>query len=341
MSRLLILYTGGTIGMRPSPAGYVPGEGFAERLATQLAAHGGQALPAYRLVEMTPAIDSADLEPETWNRLVELLARHWADHDGVVILHGTDTLAHTASALSFMLGALEKPVVLTGSQIPLGQPRSDAPGNLALAMQAAAHPAAPREVCLAFHDRLLRGNRARKVDSLALAAFDSPNAPWLGRAGIELQLETASALPAGRPDFTPAAFEPGRVALLNCHPGLSHRLVASLLETPELQGLVLLSYGAGNPPGLSGELIACLERATARGVAIVNLTQCHRGSVRQGAYASGATLNAAGVIAGQDLTPEAALTKLQVLLGRGLRGAPLRQAMAAPLRGEMTAPAAG
>ncbi|QTF93051.1 asparaginase domain-containing protein [Halomonas sp. BM-2019] len=341
MPRLLILYTGGTIGMRPSPAGYVPGEGFAERLETQLAAHGGEALPTYRLVEMAPAIDSANLEPQAWNRLVEALARHWADHDGMVILHGTDTLAYTASALSFMLGALDKPVVLTGAQIPLGQPRSDAPGNLALAMQAAAHSAAPREVCLAFHDRLLRGNRARKVDSLAMAAFDSPNAPWLGQAGIELQLDTTAALPAGQPDFTAARFEDDRVALLHCHPGLSRRLVASLLEDPTLQGLVLVSYGTGNPPELSGELAAHLARATARGVAIVNVTQCHRSGVRQGAYASGGALNAAGVIAGQDLTPEAALTKLQVLLGRGLRGATLRQAMATALRGEMSLPAAG
>ncbi len=340
MSRLLILYTGGTIGMRPSPAGYVPGEGFAERLAAQLAAHGGEALPSYRLVEMAPAIDSANLEPPTWNRLVEVLARHWDDHDGVVILHGTDTLAYTASALSFMLGTLDKPVVLTGAQIPLGQPRSDAPGNLALAMQVAAHPAAPREVCIAFHDRLLRGNRARKVDSLAMAAFDSPNAPWLGEAGIELRLEQVPTLPEGTPDFSSVAFEADRVGVLHCHPGMSPRLVETMLEDSRLQGLVLLTYGAGNPPGLEGHLMERLQRATESGLVVVNLTQCHRGSVRQGAYASGATLNEAGVIAGQDLTPEAALTKLQVLLGRGLRGMTLREAMATPLRGEMTAPAA-
>lgn len=336
MSRLLILYTGGTIGMQASPDGYAPSAGFAKRLAAQLALYGEAALPAYRLVEMAPAIDSADLEPHVWNRIVEALAHHWDDHDGVVILHGTDTLAYTASALSFMLGALDKPVVLTGAQIPLGQPRSDAPGNLTLAMQSAAHPAAPREVSLAFHDRLLRGNRARKIDSLAMAAFDSPNAPWLGRAGIELQFDAAMSLPAGRPDFTPVSFADDQVAIIHCHPGLSRRRIAELLEEQALGGVVLVSYGTGNPPPLSGEMALHLTRAAARGTAIVNVTQCHRGSVRHGAYASSSALDAAGVINGQDLTPEAALTKLQVLLGRGVRGAALRDALATPLRGEMS-----
>ncbi|PMR69942.1 asparaginase [Halomonas heilongjiangensis] len=336
MPRLLILYTGGTIGMRPSPAGYVPGEGFAERLATQLAAHGGATLPEYRLVELQPAIDSADLTPEAWNRIVAVLARHWDAHDGVVILHGTDTLAYTASALSFMLGALDKPVMLTGAQLPLGEPRSDAPGNVATAMQAAVAPGAPREVCVVFHDRVLRGNRARKVRSQGMDAFDSPNAPWLGEAGIELRLGQASALPGGTPDFSPVAFEADRVGVLHCHPGMSARQAEAMLEDARLQGLVLLTYGVGNPPSHEGRFLAGLQRATARGLVTVNLTQCHQGRVRQGAYATGAVLNAAGVVAGRDMTPEAAVTKLQVLLGRGLAGDALREAMTRPLRGEMT-----
>ncbi|MCG6658821.1 type I asparaginase [Halomonas campisalis] len=335
MPSILLLYTGGTIGMQPSAAGYVPGEAFAERLASLLAAHGGAALPEYRLVEMQPPIDSADLTPEVWNRIVEVLARHWDAHDGVVILHGTDTLAYTASALSFMLGALDKPVMLTGAQIPLGEPRSDAPGNVATAMQAAFAPGAPREVCVVFHDRVLRGNRTRKVRSQGMDAFDSPNAPWLGEAGIELHLDRAPTLPVGTPDFSPVVFEADRVGVLHCHPGMSARLAEAMLEDSRLQGLVLLTYGVGNPPSLEGRLMESLRRATERGLAVINLTQCHQGLVHQGTYATGAALNAAGVVSGQDMTPEAAVTKLQVLMGRGLEGDALRRAMARPLRGEM------
>ncbi|MDN3555729.1 asparaginase [Halomonas maura] len=334
MPRLLILHTGGTIGMLPSPRGYVPGTDFAERLARQLA---GQALPDYRLVELAPLIDSADLAPADWNRIVAALAERWHDYAGVVILHGTDTLAHTASALSFMLGALDKPVVLTGAQIPLGEPRSDAPTNLATALQVAADPSGPPEVCIAFHDRLLRGNRARKVRSQGLDAFDSPDAPWLGEAGIDLALHVPRALPPGTPDFTPLTFADGAVAMLPVHPGLSPALLDAVLAAPALRGLVLATYGVGNPPGLAGALVERLGRARQAGVVVVNVTQCHQGRVHQGAYASGAALNDAGVVAGQDLTPEAAITKLQVLIARGLAGEALASAMATPRCGEMTA----
>lgn len=336
MRRLLILHTGGTIGMRPGPDGYAPAPGFADRLARHLAIHDPGDLPEYRVVELAPLIDSADLAPADWNRLVAALAEHWHDHDGFVILHGTDTLAHTASALSFMLGALDKPVVLTGAQIPLGEPRSDAPSNLATALLTASHEAAPREVCIAFHDRLLRGNRARKVRSQGLDAFDSPNAPWLGEAGIALRFDTRAALPTGHPDFAPLPFAEGAVALLPVHPGLSPALLDAVLTLPALRGLVLATYGVGNPPGMDGALITRLARATRRGLAVLNVTQCHQGRVAQGAYATGAALNAAGVVAGGDLTPEAALAKLQVLIARGLEGEALAAALATPLRGEMS-----
>ncbi|MBB3143345.1 asparaginase domain-containing protein [Halomonas organivorans] len=337
MRRLLILHTGGTIGMRPGPDGYAPAPGFSDRLIRHLAGHDAGDLPECRVVELAPLIDSADLVPADWNRLVAALAEHWHDHDGFVILHGTDTLAHTASALSFMLGDLDKPVVLTGAQIPLGEPRSDASSNLATALLAAANDAAPREVSIAFHDRLLRGNRARKVRSQGFDAFDSPNVPWLGEAGITLRLDTREALPTGTPDFTPLTFAENSVALLPVHPGLSTALLDAVLALPTLQGLVLTTYGVGNPPGLDGALIARLARATRHGLAVLNVTQCHQGCVEQGAYATGAALNAAGVIPGGDLTPEAALAKLQVLIARGLGGDALATALATPLRGEMSA----
>lgn len=354
MSRLLILHTGGTIGMRPSPTGYVPAEGFPDRLAhhlsgslgTQLGDPGRARLPDYHLIELAPLIDSADLAPADWNRIVAALAEHWHGYDGFIVLHGTDTLAYTASALSFMLGALDKPVVLTGAQIPLGEPRSDAINNLTTALLMAANPAAPREVCIAFHDRLLRGNRARKVRSQGFDAFDSPDAPWLGEAGIALSFTPGLALAPGRresdsataftPNVTPRHFAPGAVAMLPVHPGLSAVMLDAVLGDPALKGLVLQTYGVGNPPSLDGVLIERLARASQAGIAILNVSQCQQGLVVQGAYASGGALNAAGVIPGADLTPEAALTKLQVLIADGLEGEALRAALAAPLRGEMS-----
>lgn len=360
MSRLLILHTGGTIGMLPSPTGYVPADGFPDRLAQHLSGslgnqpggHGTDTLPDYRLIELEPLIDSADLAPADWNRIVAALAEHWHDYEGFIVLHGTDTLAYTASALSFMLGPLDKPVVLTGAQIPLGEPRSDAINNLTTALLMAADPTAPREVCIAFHDRLLRGNRARKVRSLGFDAFDSPDAPWLGEAGIALSFTPGLSLAPGEseagarakgdsaaaftPDVTRRDFAPGAVAMLPVHPGLSVAVLDAVLGDPALKGLVLQTYGVGNPPSLEGALIERLARASQAGIAILNVSQCQQGQVVQGAYASGAALNAAGVIPGADLTPEAALTKLQVLIADGLEGLALRAALATPLRGEMS-----
>lgn len=334
MPRVLMLYTGGTIGMQPSPQGYVPCAGLAERLAAHLALGDSGRLPVFDVVEMQPLIDSAELMPEAWNRLVAQLESHWQRYDAFVVLHGTDTMAYSAAALSFMLGALNKPVIFTGSQIPLGEPRSDALNNVVSALQLAAHPDAPREVCLAFHDRLLRGNRARKVRTQGLDAFDSPNFPWLGELGIGITLNVDSALATGTPNFAPIDLDPEAVALLPLHPGMSLRRAKALLADDSLKGLVLYSYGVGNPPSFEGELLSALTAANERGVALLNVTQCAQGDVVQGAYATGAALNRAGVVAGADITPEAAVAKLTVLLGRGMRGLELRQALKSALRGE-------
>ncbi|MCG7601552.1 asparaginase domain-containing protein [Halomonas sp. McH1-25] len=336
MTRVLVLHTGGTIGMQASAHGYVPAQDFAERLATHLVADARRSLPDYDLEELHPLIDSADLAPNDWNRLVARLAVHWPAYDGFIVLHGTDTMAYTASALSFMLGALDKPVLLTGAQIPLGEPRSDALDNLVTALQMAVHPDVPREVGIVFHQRLLRGNRARKVHSQGMAAFDSPNAPWLGEAGIQLRF-TSRGLPAGAaPDFTPVGFIADAVALFTVHPGLSATLLDNVLEHAGLKALVLSTYGAGNPPGLEGRLVPALHEASRRGVAIFNLTQCLQGHVIQGTYATGGALTAAGVTGGQDMTPEAAISKLHVLLGRGVTGEALKVAFLCPDRGDIT-----
>lgn len=334
MPRVLMLYTGGTIGMQPSPQGYIPCAGLAERLAAHLALGDPYRLPAFDVIEMQPLMDSAELMPVAWNRLVALLESHWPHYDAFVVLHGTDTMAYSAAALSFMLGALNKPVIFTGSQIPLGEPRSDALNNVVSALQLAAHPATPCEVSLAFHDRLLRGNRARKVRTQGLDAFESPNFPWLAELGIGVSFPQPSALLSGLPNFAPIEVDDEAVAVLPLHPGMSLRRARALLADESLKGLVLYSYGVGNPLSFDGELLDALKAANERGVALLNVTQCAQGEVVQGAYATGVALNQAGVIAGSDITLEAALAKLTVLLGRGLSGLALRDCLKSAVRGE-------
>lgn len=331
-SRVLVLYTGGTIGMVPSDQGYVPTAGFCDRLGEQLGAAAGQ-LPGYDLIEFDRLIDSSNLVPEDWRQVALMLQLHWDDYDGFVVLHGTDTMAYTASALSFMLQGADKPVILTGSQIPLAQLRNDALDNLVTALVLAGSGDLA-EVCIYFNGRLLRGNRARKVHTSGFDAFDSPNSPWLGQVGIHIELRHDLLLVPGSPRFQIPAIDPAAVVTLGIFPGMPARLLEAALADDRVRGLVLQTYGAGNPPDADQALMEVLAEAIARGVTVLNITQCHQGSVSQGAYATGATLNRLGVIPGNDLTPEAAFCKLHFLLAQGLTGETLRQALIQPLCGE-------
>lgn len=335
---ILILHTGGTIGMVPSDQGYVPAAGFHDRLLAQLPASATAQLPAFELLDLEPLIDSSNLVPTDWHRIAQALISRWQDYSGFILLHGTDTMAYTASALSFLLQGCNKPVVVTGSQIPLSQLRNDALENLITSLLLASRTDL-NEVVICFNGRILRGNRARKVSSAHLAAFDSPNFPWLGEAGIDITLESELLLPAGKaefalPDAQVPTFDADAVALLQFYPGISASVLSALTEREGLKGLVLLSYGAGNPPEATPGLIEALEKAAARGITLLNLTQCQQGAVSQGTYATGATLNRIGVIPGSDLTPEAAFAKLHVLLGKGLSGEALHAALRQPLCGE-------
>ncbi|NVD35867.1 type I asparaginase [Marinobacter lutaoensis] len=331
-ARVLVLYTGGTIGMVPSAQGFVPAPDLRRRVLGEL---GGlvDRLPQHDLLELAPLIDSANLSPEDWSRIGTALVERWQDYDGFVVLHGTDTLAYTASALSFMLAGQDKPVILTGAQIPLGQLRSDARDNLVTSLLLAARPEIS-EVCVYFHGRLLRGNRARKVRASGFDAFDSPNFPWLGEAGIGLRLRDDLLLAPGTPDFTVPRCQAGAVAMATVYPGMSAQSLQSLLTAPGVRGLVLQSYGVGNLPAADTALLQVLAEAVAAGTTVVNVSQCLNGEVQQGAYATGAALDAAGVLPGLDLTPEAAFAKLHLLLARGLPAPALRRAMSEPIRGE-------
>ncbi|MBN1007315.1 asparaginase [Amphritea pacifica] len=312
--KILIIYAGGTIGMQASEKGYAPVAGFEQSLRAQLSRTTGLSeLPAFEVLELEQLIDSANLQPHHWTELGGIITAHWQQYDGFLLLHGTDTMAYTASMLSFMLQGMDKPVIVTGSQIPLAQLRNDALDNLLTSLMFVAGDAIP-EVCICFNGRLLRGNRASKLKSSGLDAFDSPNYGWLGQAGINIELHAERLLQSGTADFKIPDFNPDAVVILPVYPGISARIARDLLSNPAVKGVVLHTYGAGNPPDANGELMAELDNAVRRGVTIVNVTQCLQGQVSQGAYATGATLNRIGVIPGSDLTLEAAFTKLHYLL---------------------------
>lgn len=336
--RVLILHTGGTIGMEASPSGLRPMAGFGALLKRRLGETASAApLPDCDIVELERLIDSANLQPAQWPIIAGELVRRWDAYDGFVVLHGTDTMAWTASALSFMLTGLDKPVILTGAQIPLTAPRSDALENLEMALILAAQDAI-REVGLCFGRKLFRGNRSRKIATDRFDAFDSPNYPPIAEAGIKIVLHRELLLAASpRAFYLPEHFDPEAVAVLTIHPGLSPRVVEAVLAEPKLRGVVLRSYGVGNVPEADARLLTALGDAVARGVTVVNTTQCVIGAVAQDTYATGAALARIGVVSGGDTTLEAAFAKLHVLIAEGLPVQEIRSRMAEPLAGEMAA----
>ncbi|MFC6671330.1 asparaginase [Marinobacterium aestuariivivens] len=334
-SRVLIIHTGGTIGMHPSDQGYVPVPGFETVLRERLSDQAQQNLPQFELLEFNQLIDSSNIQPRDWTRIGHTLIAEYARYDGFVILHGTDTMAYTASMLSFMLQGLDKPVILTGSQIPLIEPRNDALDNLITALILAGNYPIP-EVGLYFNGRLLRGNRASKLRATGFDAFDTPNCPWLGQVGIHIELLEHLLLERGAPQFRVPDFDPAAVSLLHLYPGMPGSVAERLLQEPGLKGLLIRSYGVGNPPDGNRELMDTLGKACERGIVVVNLTQCLQGKVSQGAYATGSTLNRIGVVPGGDLTVEAAFTKLHFLIASGHSPEEIRKRMQMPICGEQS-----
>ncbi|MCO5175061.1 MAG: asparaginase [Trueperaceae bacterium] len=332
--KVLLAHTGGTIGMRRGERGYAPSAGYLAELLARMPELSDPSLPAIELVEFAPLLDSADMVPSDWSRIAAEIARRYEEVDGVVVLHGTDTMAFTASALSFMLEGLAKPVIVTGSQVPLAELRSDARENLIASLQIAAMPGL-HEVCVYFSGRLLRGNRATKVSASGFDAFDSPNEAPLATVGVEVELRQGAARPALPGRLSVRELRDVTVAAVRLFPGVSARFMAHVLQAP-LEGLVLETYGAGNAPTRDPRLLDELAAAATRGVVVVNTTQCLRGRVDMRGYATGRALAEAGVTGGADMTPEAALTKLIYLLGSGMTPDAARAAMARDLRGELT-----
>ncbi len=341
MSKVLLISTGGTITMvREQTSGaLVPAdlETFKAFMPELFAGTIQVDIQAF-----DPMIDSSDIGPDSWRRMAEMAYDHYEEYDGFVILHGTDTMSYSASALSFMLENLGKPVVFTGSQLPVGVLRSDARENLLTAIEIAAEQdeegnAVVPEVAIYFEDRLFRANRTTKRNAEHFSAFNSYNYPALAKAGVHItyQPHLIHYSDPNLPLTLHTEFDT-RVAVLKLFPGIQPEVVRSVLRTPGLRGVALETFGAGNAPSAEW-LYAELKEAVDRGILIVNKTQCNTGSVEMGLYAVSLNLMRAGVLSGYDITTEALLTKMMLLLGENPDDLPrVRELIGTSLCGEVT-----
>lgn len=336
---ILLVYTGGTIGMvRDHDTGALKAFNFNKLQQhipelKQLDCH-------IQSVSFKEPIDSSNMDPEKWVMIASIIEERYDDFDGFVVLHGSDTMSYSASALSFMFENLQKPVIFTGSQLPIGDLRTDAKENLITAIQIAAmsHRGKPlvQEVCLYFEYKLYRGNRTTKISAEQFNAFTSPNYPALAESGVHLKVINDLLLPHGNDsEFRVHKKLDSHVMIVKMFPGINAKVLSAITAIPDLKGIVLETYGSGNAPS-EDWFITILRDAISAGLHIVNVTQCSGGSVNMGDYETSTQLKEIGVISGADITTEAAITKMMHLLGSGMPHADFKRKFETPLRGELS-----
>lgn len=340
-SALLLIYTGGTIGMKQDMKDLTLKPFDFSQILDEV--------PEIRkfafkidTYSFEPPIDSSDVEPSLWQDLARLIKEKYEDYDGFIILHGTDTMSYSASALSFMLDGLTKPVIFTGSQLPIGVPRTDGKENLISAVEIASakddegHPAVP-EVCVCFDSLLMRGNRSTKVNSEVFRAFQSPNFPPLAEAGINIRYNNEY---IRKPNdwyqsLTINTDLDTRVSILKIHPGITPEVVRNILCGKDTRAIIMETYGSGNAPTRDW-FLDIVRESSAMNKIIVNVTQCLAGTVNMNIYANGKALERAGVIDGYDSTTESALAKLFYLMGKSRDNEWVKAMMSRNLKGEIS-----
>ena len=337
--KILIIHTGGTIGMVRTANGFAPKAGAIIEELKQIRDLNSPYMPEWDLIEFDPLLDSTNVRYEQWNSIADAISLYYDKYDGFVVLHGTDTLAYSASALSFMLEGLDKPVVFTGAQIPLCELRSDGRDNLITSMMIAADGVI-REVSLCFGDAILRGNRAIKYSADGMVAFTSPNYNMLADAGINIEYNHACindyVKNSLHSDYLHVVrLKESRIAVIKVFPGIQFEIFEPIMcET--LDGLVLETFGKGNIPDYDPALSRIISEASKCGTIVVVCTQCPAGTVSLGAYEAGSALVRAGAVSGGNMTTEAAITKLTYLLSKDLPKDYIRRLMRTDLRGELT-----
>ena len=339
MNKVLLIYTGGTIGMKEDPVDQTLKPFDFGSLLEEVPELRKFALKIDTFT-FDPLIDSSDIEPGMWQKLASVIDKNYESYDGFVVLHGTDTMAYSASALSYMLQNLSKPVVFTGSQLPIGRLRTDGRENLVSAVEIAGSKlpdgrATVPEVCIYFNSLLLRGNRSTKVDADGFDAFRSPNMPPLAEAGIDIRFNNELIRRTSGGEFGIGTALDTRVSILKVHPGITEQVVKDVLLGSATRAVILETYGCGNAPSRDWFLDVVRE-ANASGKILLNVTQCLRGTVNMELYATGRALKSAGVLSGYDITLESALGKLFFLMDKSSDNEYVKSYLERNLRGEIT-----
>jgi L-asparaginase len=293
-----------------------------------------------KTVIFNPALDSSNMNPAVWVKIARTVEKNYNQFDGFVVLHGTDTMAYTASALSYMFENLDKPIILTGSQLPIGTLRTDGKENLITSVEIAAAQKNGKslvpEVCIYFDFKLYRGNRTIKRDAEQFSAFDSVNYPPLAIAGVDIRFSPEYIYyPENKGILKVNTSFNDNVVILKMFPGINQKVFNSILNIPDLKGVILETFGSGNVP-TARWLINCIKRAIKKDIIILNITQCEGGKVSMGQYETSMNLLNSGVVSGKDMTTEAAISKLMFLLGQGLSGSEIKMYLNKSLRGEIS-----